>query len=449
MKKNIRISLAAASCALLNGPSALAENSHDVGDWDVSAAILFYQETDRVTAVEPVIAARKLLDTDEFLTFKLTVDTLTGASANGAVPTDRPQTFSGPSGGGSTSTPANETPLDDTFKDTRFAFNAAWQRPLTEDLTMVLGGNVSSEYDYQSFSVNGSLARDLNRGNTTLSAGLSLGLDSVDPVGGKPVAFSAGGGGGEGDDDFDEDEREFEDGDEREGGSNGGSDTKTLVDLVFGLTQIIDQNSLFQLNYALSQSSGYLTDPYKFITVVNPATGRPVFLDGINGNASLVLYENRPDSRLKHSIYGRYKRFLGGDVLDLSYRYMIDDWGIDSHTVDLRYRWKFADTQYLEPHVRLYRQTAADFYTPFFVDGQQPAEGDESTEASADYRLGEFDGYTVGLEYGQDNPSNSWSVALEYYLQTGDEPAGKFGELSNQELYPDVDAMMLRISFDF
>ena len=38
---------------------------------------------------------------------------------------------------------------------------------------------------------------------------------------------------------------------------------------------------------------------------------------------------------------------------------------------------------------------------------------------------------------------------LEYYLQTGDEPGGKFGELSALELNPDVDAVLFRILYDF
>ncbi len=429
-KKNIRLSLAAASCALIGSNVAMAENKHDVGDWDVSAALLFYSETDRVTATEPVIVAKKQLDTDETLSFKLTLDTLTGASGSGAVPTDRPQTFTTPSGHGSYDIKANDIPLDESFKDTRVALNASWERPVAKDLTMVLGGNVSSEYDYQSFSVNSSLAKDTNKGNTTWSAGLSLGMDSIDPVGGKPIAFGV----------------------MREEGvtqpKDGGSDTKTLVDVVVGVTQVIDQNSLFQFNYSLSQSSGYLTDPYKIISVVGN-DGRPLFTNIAEPNLPTVVYENRPDSRLKHSIFGEYKRYLGGDVLDASYRLMVDDWGITSHTVDLRYRWKIADTQYIEPHVRVYQQSAADFYTPFFIDGQQPTAGNDSVEASADYRLGEFNGYTFGLEYGQDNPNNSWSVALEYYLQTGNEPDGTFGELTRQELYPDVDAVMLRVSYDF
>lgn len=430
-KKSIRLSLAAASCALVGANVAVAENAHDVGDWDVSAALLFYNEADRVTAAEPVIKAVKQLDTDETLSLKLTLDTLTGASGSGAVPTDRPQTYTTPSGNSSYTVNAGDIPLDESFKDTRVALNAAWERPISKDLTMVLGGNLSSEYDYQSLSANTSFAWDTNGGNTTWMAGASAGVDSIDPVGGKPIAFGV---------------MQEADATQPRDGSN---DTKSLFDVIVGVTQVIDQNSLFQLNYSLSQSSGYLTDPYKIISVVDPVTGRPLFTNVNEPNLPTVVYENRPDSRLKHSIFGQYKRYIGGDVLDASYRLMVDDWGITSHTIDLRYRWKMGDTLYIEPHVRVYQQSAADFYTPFFVDGTQPMAGNDKVEASADYRLGEFNGYTFGAELGQETANNSWSVALEYYLQTGNEPDGTFGELTRQELYPDVDAVMLRVVYDF
>jgi hypothetical protein len=83
-------------------------------------------------------------------------------------------------------------------------------------------------------------------------------------------------------------------------------------------------------------------------------------------------------------------------VLETSYRYMTDDWGVDSHTLELRYRFNFGAERYLQPHVRFYQQTAADFYRTVLFDGAPL-----SSYATADHRLGEFDGVTVGLKFGQ------------------------------------------------
>jgi hypothetical protein len=86
---------------------------------------------------------------------------------------------------------------------------------------------------------------------------------------------------------------------------------------------------------------------------------------------------------------------MDGKVLDLSYRYMTDDWEIDSHTVDLRFRWPLGDRSYVEPHIRYYSQSEAEFYRSSLIDGEALPE-----YASADYRLGNFDAVTVGAKYG-------------------------------------------------
>lgn len=428
---SLRRSLGIATGALLATGGANADWLPDLKDWDTSAGLLYYSEPGRVSAIEPVISAKKSLDTDEFLTFKLTVDTLTGASATGAVSSELPQTFTRPSGNGSYSTASGETPLDDTFKDTRLTLNGNWERPVAEDLTLNLGTALSNEYDYLSLGVSGGLAKDINDGNTTLSGGLSFSADSGSPVGGEPIPFAS---------------MQPSGADQPRQGS--GSD-KQVLDVVLGLTQIINKSSLFQINYSLSASDGYLTDPYKFISVVDPVTGNPVFENTLEPDLPTVAFENRPDSRTKHSLYAQYKVALGDNILDTSYRFLTDDWGINSHTLDFRYRIASSGGSYWQPHVRIYQQSAADFYTSYFAGNDRPASGDSNSFASADYRLGKFTGMTLGLEYGRRKADSGWSVAAEYYLQSGSEPDDKFGALADQTLYPDVDAFFVRFIRDF
>ncbi|HEX9852581.1 MAG TPA: DUF3570 domain-containing protein, partial [Woeseiaceae bacterium] len=144
--------------------------------------------------------------------------------------------------------------------------------------------------------------------------------------------------------------------------------------------------------------------------------------------------------------YGQAKYYMSGKVLDLSYRYMTDDWEIDSHTLEARYRLPFGDRRYLEPHVRWYTQTAADFYRISLVDGAPPLEF-----ASSDYRLGEFDAITVGMKYGWKTRSdNEMSVRLEYYMQDGSAPPDQIiGNQAGRELYPDLDAIIAQFSYRF
>lgn len=433
MVKSIKSQLSTATCLLLASASVQSAENVDPGEWDVSSALLLYTETDRVTAVEPIINMRKVLDTDESLNIKLTTDTLTGASGSGAVPSALPQTFTRPSGNGNYQTPATETPLDDTFKDTRTAVSVTWSRPAPLGLLSDVGANFSNEYDYTSFGASATLYKNLNQANTTISTGLAFAIDEYSPVGGRPVPFAT--------------MQPADQEQPREDGDNG----KTTIDALVGVTQVIDANSLFQFNYSFSAADGYLTDPYKVISVVDAGTGQPVFENAIEPELPTVVYESRPDSRTRHSLYGLYKRHFSStsDTFEGSFRYMFDDWGITSGTLDLRYRKQLADGRFLQPHIRYYQQGAADFYQPFYVNGSQPAVADRNTFGSADYRIAEFTASTIGLEYGVVNAENSWSIALEYYLQSPKEPVDKFGELSRLTLLPDVDALMFRVLYDF
>ncbi|MGF1546605.1 MAG: DUF3570 domain-containing protein [Thiotrichales bacterium] len=410
-RKPIRVALGAAACALLN--TAQAEHG-----WEVDSAVLFYSEPDRVSAVEPVVSARKEIAPDEFLTVKATVDTLTGASANGATATNTVQTFTRPSGKGSYTTAPGETPLDDTFRDTRVALSANWDRPLNRLSRYNLGANVSKEYDYTSLGLSGQFSRDLNNRNTTVSAGLAYALDAIEPEGGIPKPFASMVAPG------------------AEQPRTDSSDDKTTLDLLLGITQVLGKNTIAQANLSFSQSDGYLTDPFKILSVV----------DGASGITRDYVYENRPDSRQKSSLYGALKHYLDGDILSASYRYYTDDWGVDSHTLDLAYRWQFADKHYLQPHLRYYSQSAADFYRHSLSDAAPLPK-----LATADYRLGEYDASTVGLKYGFGFANGSeFSVRAEYYLQSGDShPDSAIGIQKTQDLFPDVDAYILQLNYSF
>jgi hypothetical protein len=216
-----------------------------------------------------------------------------------------------------------------------------------------------------------------------------------------------------------------------------------VLDLLIGVTQVLGPRTVAQLNYSLSDSSGYLTDPYKLVSVVDADTGDPV--PG-SGALNLVLYESRPDSRLQHALFMRVKRQMRrADVLDASYRFMTDDWGVQSHTVDLRYRWPLGRF-YLQPHVRYYLQSASDFYVPYLRDDRPLPD-----HASADHRLGELDATTLGLKVGLPlGDGQEWSARLEYYAQSGTSPPGAaFGSLGGLELVPSLDALVVQLGYRF
>ena len=77
---------------------------------------------------------------------------------------------------------------------------------------------------------------------------------------------------------------------------------------------------------------------------------------GLLGPTGVYLYESRPDSRAKHSLYAEMKHALGAPVLHAAYRFMTDDWGIDSHTGELKLRWPIGASSYIEPQLARHSQ---------------------------------------------------------------------------------------------
>lgn len=422
--------LFAASCALL-GSQAGAEQTpaESQESWKFDTAVMYYGETDRVSALEGVIAAQKTYDDESILSGKLVVDSLTGASASGAVPQNSPQTYSRPSGNGQYTTAAGETPLDDTFQDTRVQVSGQWARPFAENFLFSTGGQFSREYDYQSFAVNTSLAQYLNQKNTTISAGLSYALDTIAPVGGTPAPLSA----------MVVNQGQFADENAYRTAFNatrvGEEEDKNTFDLILGVTQVMNRRWITQFNLSLSQVDGYMTDPYKVLSQVDS-----------NGAITRNLFEKRPDARSKQAVFVQSKYHFETSIWDLSYRLSNDDWDIQSHTLETRWRYPLSTTSYIEPHLRYYQQSAANFYTPFLIDGAALPE-----YASADYRIGQMQAYTLGLKYAwQPQEDQEYAVRFEYYHQvpesTGiDAP----GQLNDLELYPTVDAIVMQFNYSF
>ncbi len=428
--KNVSQLLKTATGCLLGATAMATAHAQSATEgWETDVAILYYSEPDRVTALEPAIAIKKTFDDESILGFKLVLDTLTGASHNGATASSQVQTFTRPSGNGTYSAANGETPLDDTFRDTRINFSANYEQPLDRLDKVIYGANISNEFDF--FSVGGSVTfmRDINQRNTTLSAGISFELDSISAVGG-----------------FAEPLTQMQANTATQNKTQG-SETRFIGEFLVGVTQIIDKNTLMQFNYGFALSDGYHNDPYKVISVVNSITGLPI--ENTNQNLSgTYFYENRPDTRNKQSLFAKVKRYLSGDVADISYRYMWDDWGVASSTIDAHYRYNINASWYLEPHVRYYDQQAADFYRHSITDTQVATIGPNLT---ADYRLGEMQATTIGVKLGfLTSDGKQSSVRLEYYQQTGNSsPSDAVGDQLTQDLYPDVDAVILQYNYRF
>lgn len=415
----LHLALAAATASLLAGTAQAEGLQPAPNTWQVDSAVLVYKEGDgRVTALEPIVSARRTDGNDRSIGLRLTLDALTGSSPNGAVAQPGVQTFTSPSGKATYSTPAGKTPLNPEFRDTRVALLGSYERPLGPNQRGSLSANLSAEHDFASVGASASWSLDLNDKNSTLSLGLSAEFDRINPEGGIPLALKPA----------------F-------GASDKGNDTRQVVDLLAGWTQVMSRRWLMQFSWNHGRGSGYHSDPYKIVSVVDGSSGL------VTGDR--YVNENRPNSRSRNSLFVQSKWHLTQDVVDTSYRYYRDDWGIAAHTLDARYRYEMAGGFYLEPHLRLYRQSEADFYRAWLVEGSDYVSGGRAPAyASADQRLAAFSATTVGLKIGKPLAGGKeWSLRVESYRQKLDRPANAPGALAGLDLTPDLSAVSIMVGY--
>lgn len=144
---------------------------------------------------------------------------------------------------------------------------------------------------------------------------------------------------------------------------------KNSRNILLGLTQIIDRSSLLQLNFNYARHDGYLDDPYKLVFVRD--TG--------------VFNDSRPETRDLFAGLLRYVRHMGSSdaALHLDYRYYLDSWEVDAHTLSARWHQPFGSGWQWIAGLRLYSQSAAEFHDPL-------PENNASGIWSSDYRLDAF-----------------------------------------------------------
>ena len=408
---SVRSRLKAAACVLLaTGASAsrLARAADTEPKTTLDFTNLIYSE--RITVVEPTVRFTRLYPDGHSFHAQMTIDSITGASPSGALPSGQTQTIT--SASGTTSTVSADQIPTTTFKDTRVALDGEWLKPM-KSVTYTLGGHFSREKDYQSLGGTGKLAFDFNQKLTTLTLGAGYSQDSVFPVGGVTGGLSPPG-----------------------SPTVGTSESKRVASALLGVTQVLTRRWLVGVSASLTSEQGYLTEPYKILSVVDPIDGTPVG----------AVTEKRPDTRSRIGVQADSVYHFTTDLLYLTARHYWDDWGVRSNSIDMRYRHPVGDAAFVEPHVRYYAQGAADFYRFGLIQGQPlPA------DATADYRLGRLSTATAGLAIGftPHGFTGEWVIRGEYMAQFGDRhPADAVGVQRQFNLFPTLDVFTFVVGYD-
>lgn len=403
----IGAALSAATCSLLAATALPAQAEGAAGDkpWQVDVGLMDYAEQGgRIEVKESTLRLKRQIDEDRSLSVRGSYDMVSGASPSGAV---RVQARTAASG---TSPLAN-------FSTNRRSFGLDWDAPLLDEFRLAVMADHSQQSAYASSGVGATLSRDANQRNTTYVVGVGYSRDTIQPHGGihyelqsatTPRIWKA-------------------------------SDHKAQADLQLGLTQVLARGTLAQLNYVRSRSAGYMTNPYKIISVVNATTGNPADYD--------PLTENRPRLRSSNALYGQLNQVTGSGVAYAACRYFWDSWGIKSHTLDLKFRQPLAGRWHVQPHLRHHRQSAADFYRSMLTN-TEVADG-LPEYASADYRLARLHTTTLGVKAGY-RPATGGEVNLriETLRQDGEQaPADAVGVQRDAGVFPTLRATTLHLSY--
>lgn len=408
-----KLGKAALAAILLDLPAAAAhaDTNPPAATTQIDISTLLYGEQNRARVFEPFVQATRLFPDGQSLSLQFGLDVITGASPTGALPSGSIETSTTPSGQ-VVIVPAGEIPVS-RFQDQRFGFDGGWTKPLSREITSVLGGHFSHEKDYQSVGINEKFSFDLFRKTLTLAAGAGANFDSVSPTGGTPDPLSDG------------------------VILHAGSNSKHVTNLVLGLSRVLSRRWIASVDASMTFERGYLTEPYKVISAVDPLTGLP----------AAELTDSRPDSRNRTSLLFSSVYHLTNDVLYVTYRYYWDDWNLNSNTFDVKYRHEIGDSSYLEPHVRYYHQNAASFYVVNLIsDAPLP------DFATSDYRLGKLNTVTAGATFGfrPDGSSNEWNIRGEFIRQTGNgHPPGLIGVEQNINLFPPLNIFEVIVGYSF
>ena len=256
--------------------------------------------------------------------------------------------------------PASGKVPTSTFDDERYAGNVEVTKRINNHAVSGLL-SYSTESDYDSLGLAVRDAVDFNQKNTTLLFGGAYTHDRVDPANGTP------------------------------------SGDKDLVDVMAGLTQVLDPRTLFTVNLTLGLADGLLSDPYKVVE--------------LNGD---LVAESRPETKDKQIVMATLAHYfpsVAGSA-EGSYRFYNDSFGIQAHTVQLAWYQKLGPNWIVRPLVRYYDQGAADFYGVRFSGSPD--------HYSSDYRVSALTALGYGLKVAwKPNARIQLDASVERYEQSG------------------------------
>lgn len=259
-----------------------------------------------------------------------------------------------------------------------------------ERIKLSAGVSYSTEHDYDStaISLNASIATEDN--NTTWNFGLGSAKDKISATG-----------------------RQLKE--EKQGS-----------DFLIGVSQVLSPQDIAQITLTHTNAHGYFSDAYKSLDI-------------------------RPRERQQSALNLKYHHYFpeADASLRLNYRHYQDSFGIRSHTINIDYAQTLSDGWTVTPTVRLYSQSAADFYfdpvyTFLYIPVGYKIGGTQFI--SEDQRMSAFGGRSFGVKLSKQLDQH-WQVdaSLERYRQRSE---WTFFDNKRPPLAP-LDASILQIGLRY
>jgi hypothetical protein len=214
--------------------------------------------------------------------------------------------------------------------DNRFYPSVTWSIENEAKRTSFgIGLSASTEYDYLSFGGNIFFSKKTKKRNGEFTAKFQAYLDQVSLI--APVELRPNGNGGGDDDHYSSAAR------------------NTFVGSL-SYSQIVNERLQIMFLADAVQQQGYLSLPFHRV-YFNDAT---------------VHQENLPNSRFKIPLGFRANYFIGDKfIVKTYYRFYTDNWGLNSHTVNIEVPVKITAFLSVSPFYRFYNQTAIKYFAPY------------------------------------------------------------------------------------
>ena len=314
-----------------------------------NAAVTGGSGTETLTDYTAALVVTIPLNEDDILSIDGSISAYTSASSSNIDPFDEDH----PGDAFIASTGASQS---DSWKNLSASYTHN-----SDDRNQIWSGkvSVSTEFDYFSFGVGGSYARQFNEKNTELSVHGNVYFDSWSTI--YPIELRPFEAGGHGLDDAFFHRHTITGNPNYDPKFTAFTDTKrTSYSGGLGFTQILSKNLQGALAFDVIYQQGLLSTPFQrvYFSDIDPS-----YIENFRLADDV---ERLPDSRLKLAFGGRLNYFINAHVVVRTfYRYYTDDWGVQSHTASVEVPIKIGHKFTIYPSYRYYSQTAADYFARF------------------------------------------------------------------------------------